>query len=269
MGFKISSGNPQVFETWRHVDYSTAGVTAYVGQLVKTTGDGVGVIAVASGAPDASGDQNIDGVITGTNNLTALFDATYKAQYVTSVTAQASQVARECAFMQGDVIGGEKAAMVKVAAITPDTILEAPLYNAAYGTAPTVLTVTTGSTTGAGFTSNATQFTPVADLAIAYCRTGANAGLFRVTTDTSTTVCTSALYWPYDIAVGDTFIRVPIRKGWSYAYIDAAGMYIDASASPATNYFLINVLELVDFDKPGKERVRFRFAPRHLGVPAV
>jgi len=269
MSFKISSGNPQVFETWRHVDYSSAGATLYVGQLVKTDGDGVNVIAVASGAPDASNDQNFDGVITGTNNLNPLFDATYKTQYITSVVSQANQVARECAFMQGDVIGGEKAAMVKVAMITADTILEAPLYNAAYGTAPTVLTVTTGSTTGAGFTSNACQMTPVADKCTTYCRTGANAGLWRISKDTSTTVETNDLYWPYDIAIGDTFIRVPLVKGWSYAYIDAAGMYIDVSATPATNYFLINVLELVDFDQPGKERVRFRFAPRHLGVPAV
>lgn len=269
MGFKISSGNPQVFETWMLVDYGSAGDTLYVGQLVLVTGDGVAPLGQASGAADASGDKQVFGVVTGTNNLTAVFDATYKSQSITSVVSQANLVARECAFMQGDVVGGEKAAMVKVATITPDTILEGPLYATTYGTAPTVLTVTTGSTTGAGFTSNATQFTPVADMCTSYCRTGGNAGLWRVSKDTSTTVETNDLYFPYDIAVGDTFIRVPVKKGVSYVQLDAESMFIDAAGTPATNYFVINVLELVDFDKPGKERVRFRFAPRHLGVPAV
>jgi len=65
---------------------------------------------------------------------------------------------------------------------------------------------------------------------------------------------------PYDTAIGDQFVRVPLRPfGVSYVQIGAtSSSYIDVSASPATNYFIIHVIRL-DLSEAGSEFVDFRF----------
>jgi len=264
--FKIASSGPQPATLWMPMDYDTDGNTLYVGQLVETNGDGVREIDVASGTYDTTGNTVMLGVVIGENNATPVYDTTYKVNKITSVATQAAQLARSWTGAEGHMYPkGDPQPLVQVALITPETIIEGSIYNAAYGTAPTVLTTTTGSTAGlTGMVTNACEFTPVADLATQYCRTGANRGLYRVTTDTSTVSPTNAVAWPYAVAVGDTFVRVPFRQGASYIYIDSLGMYVDSSASPATNYYGVTVVDM-DLSIAGEEKVWFRFAPVHFG----
>lgn len=239
--------------------------TAYIGQLVKSTGDGVGNIGAASGAADTTNKTSIFGLVVGMNdnhtNLT--YDSTYNSQYITGVVTQAAQAARNYIGNEGMYVKGDSQPLVKIAVIDATTVLRGYFYNSSFGTAASTLTVTTGSTTGLGFTSNACDFTPVANLATSYCRKGANAGLYRISTDTSTTVETNQRAFRYDIAVGDQFVRLPVRQGQSYVQTDAEAIFFDGSATPATDYWIINVLTL-NFETAGREYCEFTFSPVHF-----
>jgi hypothetical protein len=247
-----------------HVDYGAAGDTLYVGQIVYATGDGVAPLGQAAGAADTTNKKVPFGVVVGTDNKNPLYDSTYGVQYVTSVQSQADQLGRDWLGVEGPLGKADPAAKVHIALIEPTTVLKGRIFNGSWGTALTVQTVTTGSATGAGYTANACDFTPVADLCTAYCRSGANRGIYRITTDASATDCTVSLYFPYDIAVGDTFVRAPVRPfGKSYVQFDSESMFIDGSASPATNYFVIHVIGL-DLSRAGGEYVLFRFDGDHF-----
>ena len=114
--------------------------------------------------------------------------------------------------------------------------------------------------------SASADFTPVADLCTAYCRTGANMGMYRISDNTSKTSITFDVAFPYDIAVNDTFVYVPMRAcGPSYVQFDAEATYIEggSSASLATNYFVIDVIRL-DLKESGKETCLFRFNVDHF-----
>lgn len=268
MGFEVLEGSPRAY--WAPVD-TTSTPTLYHGQLVRSTGDGVGSLAVASGVGDTSGKQVIKGVVVGDNNDVKVYDSTYKGNSVTAVITQAAQAAREVLGVEGRYSKGDKAAYVQIQEITAQTVLRGKIYGSStvHGTALTTLTITTGSTTGLGFTSNATQFTPVADLSTSYCLTGANAGIYRISDDTSTTVETNDLAFPQDIAIGDTFVRAPLRPtGTSYVQLNGTagiGLWFDGTASPATNYFIIDVLDL-DLSNTADATVVFRFAPCHFDL---
>lgn len=263
-----------VREMWVPLDGASASTVLTVGQLVKcdsTSFNGFGPLAVASGDGDTSGKQVVAGVVIGTNDATPTYNGTY-GQYIstTAPLTQALQVARKCLGNGGTMNPiNDPQPLVKIAKINANTVLSANIFNAAQGTAPTLLTVTTGSTTGAGMTTNATQFTPVANFNTFYCRKGANAGIYRVSETTSTTVHTFHTYWPYDIAVGDQFVAVPLRLGQSLVQINSTsgyrGMWLEASASPATNYFIIDVLDM-DLSVAGKETALFTFAPCHFDL---
>lgn len=250
---------------WAPVDYNST--TLYVGQLVVAGGVASSMCGAVkawnpAGLADTTADQVPFGVVVGTDNKTPLYSSTYSAEYVTGVQSQANLTARSYFGKEGSMYAGDPQACVQVAVLSPETILKGRIYNNAWGTAPTVLTVTTGSTTGAGFTANAAEHTPVAYNATVYCRSGANRGLYRVTTDTSTTVRTVNHYFPYDIAVGDTFVSVNLNAlGPSYAMTDTAGTYFNNSAAvTTTNYIWIDVLEL-HLETAGDEHVIFRINP--------
>ena len=267
MGFQIIEGC--VRRLWVPMD-TTSTPTLYNGQLVKSTGDGVGPLAAASGVADTSGLQAIAGVVLGNNNKVPVYDSTVKTEKITSVITQADQVARNFMGVEGKYSKGDTQCFVEVGMIGPGTVLKAPIFGSAtvHGTALTAQTVSTGSTTGLGYTADACNFTPVADLATSYCRQGANAGVYRISDDTSTTVETNDVAFPYDIAIGDKMVRAPLRPfGQSYIQINstsgALGLWIDGTASPATNYFIVDVLEL-DLRESGNEHVIFTFHPCHF-----
>lgn len=236
---------------------TTSTPTFYKGQLVIVSGDGVKPLAVASGAADTSQLQSLFGVVVGFNRRTPQYDTV--GEYDTAVITQAAQLAREFTGVEGFYPKSDPQVMLQIDIIDARTVLEGT-----YGAAPTVLTSTTASTDGLGFTSNAAQFTPVADYATTYCRGGANMGIMRISDDISTTVTTNDLAFPYDIAIGDTFVRVPQKPvGLSRMQTNSTATAIDGTVSPATNYFAIDVIGL-DLKNAGNEKIYFRFHSVHF-----
>lgn len=274
MGFRIVSGSPPPRTAWMPLDCTTA-TTLYVGQLVKLDSgsvSGLAPLADANGAADTTGAQKILGVVIGTNDFPGSenFLATY-GQYSGITTAPqtvATQLAHKIMGAEGMHNKNDPAFMAEIAIIDPSTWLEGPFYNATVGVAPTLATVTTvNATMGLGFTTNAIDVATVANMCTAYCRTGANAGIYRIVKSASTTTHTFDTYWPYTIAVGDTFVFVTARQGDSFVNINTTtgylGMGFDVAQTAATNYFLITVSDL-DLREAGKEKCIFRFSPIHL-----
>ena len=241
--------------------------TVYVGSVVKSTADGVDIIATASGVGDTTAKAVICGLVKGTSDNVKTYDSTTHSNKIAGVITQAAQVARDNRFIEGDnAPKGDPQAFAEIIPITANTLLRARLYNATMGVAPTVQTVTTGSTDGLGYTANATDVAGVADLCTAFCRVGANAGLYRITDDSSATVITNDRAFPQDIAVGDKFLRVPLRPiGSSYVQTDSLGMFFNVAAAPATDYWIINVWRL-NLSVAGNEYVDFTFAPCHFDL---
>lgn len=77
------------------------------------------------------------------------------------------------------------------------------------GTALTLRTVTTASADGLTVTTAESWTGTEYDEGTVWCYSGANAGKVRKITSTSATAGTVIVAFPFDIAVGDTFIRVP------------------------------------------------------------
>lgn len=258
---------------WRPVDATDK---YYVGQLVRTAadgtgGDGVAVCGAASGAADTTGKKILEGVINGFNDVVPTYEdgidvAGFGGQEMAGVVTQADQLARNYFGGEGSMISkGDPAPLAEVLLIDSSTWIKAPIYNGSYGTAPTVLTSTSGNANGLTVTTNACDFTPVANgRQTIYCRTGVNAGLYRVTDDASTTVCAWDRAMKATTAnIGETYVRVPLQQGWCNLQLDAEGLYVEASATPATDFYLVYVRE-INLKEAGKEYCVFRFAPLHF-----
>ena len=238
----------------------------YVGQLVYSLADGVDNLGQASGVADTTGKKVPWGVIIGTSNDVPVTSTTSNTDTITGVITQAAQVARRNYGVEGPNPKGDPQAFVKVALVVSGTVIRSPLYNATLGVAPTVQTVTTGSTDGLSYTANATDVAGVADLCTAYCRSGANAGQYRITDDASTTAVTMDRAFSQDIAIGDTFVRVPLRPlGQSYVQTDTNALFLNVAATPATDYWVVNVLRL-DLSQAGREYVEFTFDEDHFAL---
>lgn len=257
MGFEVVEGSPR--SLWVPIVDSDQ---LYVGQIVECQGnEGAAPIGAAVGANDTTGKVVPFGVVVGTNLKTPAFDSTYMANTITDVSPNGSTV--EYVMHEGPWSRGDKVAMVEIALIDSNTILKGPLRNAAPGTAPTLLTVTTGGTVSS--TTNATDAAGVSTLASLYFRTGVNAGAYRITSDTSTTALTWDKATTGTVAVGDTAVRVNGLRviGPSRAQFDSESMYIDVSAALTANYYGIDVIKL-DLSEAGKEYAHFRFNTDHF-----
>jgi hypothetical protein len=247
-GFKVIE--QPVRTCWFPVDYNA--VTLYEGQLVNWSfaSSKQGVIAWApAGAADTTADHSPLGVVLGFNNRAPVFNTTYKANYGTSVSTQAAQLARESVMVEGKMWKSDPALMAQVAVIGPNTVLKGRIFDTTYGTAPDVVTNTATSTDGSTITTAAVDHTYPAYNAMWYCRSGANMGLYRPSYSASTTSHTFYLTWPYDIAIGDTFVAVAFSLGVTKMMTDSVGTYIeqwgnDHATSYTTNYFWSNVLEI-------------------------
>lgn len=243
------------------------GATIYRGSLVcvdqSALDEGVVIREQADGASNTTNKDVPLGVAIGFNLRTPTFSSTYLADYITDAGATGIRSSTtEFTGVEGPWAKGEKRAMVQVAIIGPGTVLKAPIRNNAIGTSLSTLTSTAGNANGLTVTTGACDFTPVANLCSIYARTGPNAGIYRITDDTSTTVATWDVEMPATTAgVGDTYVRVPLRHhGVSYVRIgdDTVASYINASETPATNYDIIHVLEL-NLEESGKEFAKFYF----------
>lgn len=268
-GFSLVS--EPVTVRWYPVDYNNAtGQTVYVGQLVvlNTLTSCSGVKAwVPAGNYDKTVDQCPFGIVIGTNNRTPTFNTTYKAEYITSVRTQAAQVARDFAGAEGMWSKGDPQAMVQVAVLDSTSILKGRIFNAAYGTAISVGTVTAvaGSGDGTGFTCGTSgfEFTAVAYNATYYCRSGNNMGLYRVGYDTNAGTGAKTFYgpnWPFTVAVGNTFVGCNLVLGRCLGMTDALGTYLENSAALTTDYISLDVLD-INLATAGSEYAIFRINP--------
>ena len=274
MGFKIAQGTPTPEVAWFPIDRTVGATSLSIGQLVGCkdgTFNGVAPLAIAAGAFDLTNENFIVGVVVGTNNypMTELFNATY-GQYIASVASAADQKAIMKMGVEGMHPKGDPQPMVQVAMIGPGTFLEAPIYNATYGVATTLLTATAVTALGVGMTTNAADVATIANLSTTYCRTGANAGIYRVNKTAHATVHTYDTAFPYELAIGDTFVMVNLRQGVCHTQINATsgylGMCIDNAAALTTDYYGIIVKEL-NLKEAGKEKVIFKFAADHFLGP--
>lgn len=278
MAFSIIENPGRTF--WASTDGSS---TYYVGQIVvyaqATTTELAGTVApllFASGAADTTLKQIIAGVVVGINDRTPVYDSTNGLQYITGVTTQAALAARDYTGQEGMYSKGEKQALVQITEILPNTVIQGSIYNATWGTAPTLLTNTASDTTGgtSAYATNTAQATNVANCGTMYCRTGANAGLYRVDSAASATAPANTVAFPYDIAVGDTFVYVPFKQGNSNIAIGVSGdgtasskgTFVNCDLDPViagTNLFNVVVYKL-DLATAGSETVEFRFGADHF-----
>jgi hypothetical protein len=250
---------------WMPVGYVGAATpkTLYVGQLVTSTLASVSSGAmefVQSGTPDT---RQPFGVVVATNNATPVFDTTYKAEYITSVNTQATELARDWRGVEGMTAKGDPQAMVQVAVIGGDTILKGRIFRAAYGTALSTGIVTTGSSDGLSYTCSAgLGLTRIAYNSTHYCRSGANMGLYRISYDTDTTGNATTLYnpFPYDISAGDVMVACNVAVGITNLTFDSLGTYVNGQAAQTATQ-VVQVLEL-NLRDSGSEYVIFRFNPR-------
>jgi hypothetical protein len=270
-GITVAHGNPQTI--WVPIEDAA---TIYVGGLatVNTSAPTEGITML----PDAAGVANVTNhdmpmyVVIGTNRKTPLFDSTYKCEYITSpgATDPHDGASIEYFGVEGPYSLGDPIAMAKVACVDSTTVLRAPLYNAAVGTAPTEVVVSTGSTTGLGCTTDAIDFTGIAaPWQSFYFRSGANAGTYRMSDSASATVHTWDTATVADIAVGDKLVAVPCRTqglstimfdGVSASFVDVA----DAPVAAGTARWAVKVRRL-DLSVASEEFVEFTFDTGHFG----
>lgn len=226
--------------------------------------EGVQPIGTAAGASNTTNKDIPMGVVVGNNNTSG--NLSYDS---TNMTEQITQVAAGSVYgsttnytgVEGPWPKGDRQAMVAIEHITAETVIRMPIFNAAVGTAPTVVTATVASGgDGIGATTGATDVAPVANFATIYMRTGANRGIKRTLTSSSTTVHTWLKAMPGDVAVGDTAVIINGLRpyGISYAQFDAEALYINCAAALTADYYIINVRRL-DLSEPGNEYVEFTF----------
>lgn len=257
MAFKIIEGSPKT--AWFPVGtYGPGAFTVYLGSIVKFAYNGVECMGAA-----AAGPSTIEpfGIVVGTDAYpgNATYSSTTNTEYIASVITQATIAARNPAFHGGMAPVGDKRVYVKVALITPETILEGPIRNAAIGTAPTVVTCTTASSDGlTSMVHGAACFTPVANNSMYYCRSGANMGLYNQNYAASTTTPTFYSPWPEDWAVGDTFVAVNIGLGRQRIDFNATNNWVECS-SGLSNYWPVDVSHM-DLSVAGAEKLQFKFA---------
>lgn len=261
----VAHGSPQTI--WLPVQTT---IDVYVGSIICmdtsafATREGVIVREQADGVENLTNSDVPLGVVVGTNEKIPLFSTTYKCEYTTGAAVADAHdgSAREYILQEGPWSKGDQRSMVEVAVIGPATVLRAPIYHNAVGTAPTLLTCTATDTDGKQATTNNCGFTPVAGMATIYCRKGSNAGIYRITDDTSGTTAEWDVYMPKDVAIGDTFVRVPVVVGPSHVRLgdDTVCSYVNSTETPGTHYETVIVTRL-DLREAGKEFCEFMFAP--------
>ena len=233
--------------------------TVYVGQIVACqANEGIVPMGVASGANDASNLKVPFGIVVGTNNYNEVWDSTYNTAKIVDATPLNSTT--EFVMVEGPWAKGDKVAMALVELIFPSTIIEADIWNATLGTATTVGTVTTGDTNGVSCTVNALEVAGVATLASLLFRSGANAGAYRITDDSSTTAVTWDKPTTKAVAIGDTIVRANGLRvlGPSRCQFDSESLFINSAAALTSDYYGIDVLRL-DLKEASKEKVWFKF----------
>jgi hypothetical protein len=248
-GFEVISERPRT--TWVPVE---TGQTLYNGQIVSVTMAQSYAIALATstGTPDTT--VLATGVIVGNNRKEPVYSSTYNANYITGVATQADQKAVEKVGVEGTNGKGDPLPMVQVALIDKHTILKGRIFYGSYGTV--LPTVTAASATGGSQIVTASITTSGVFGQTWYGLSGLNKGIYRVESSTSATTHDFVEYFPNDVAAGDTFRYVTLRKGRAYAKL-ISGMFIDGYVATISAYHLVNILEL-NLEESGNEYAIFQ-----------
>ena len=264
MGFEVVQGSPQLI--WVPVDGTD---TLYVGQIVHSKGAVYGAKpwGVAKGAADTTDTKVPFGIIVGVNDKDKTFDTTYKGNSITGVLTQALQNARNYTGVEGPNPKGDPLAYVQIAVITPSTIIRGPIFNAAYGTAPTEQTISVAQADGmitAETWSNADAASFTAGESTVYMRTGLNRGIYRMGNNTSRTAPDVTHAMPQDNTTSDLGLQVPIRAfGTAKIQFDDESTYVDVAVAYTTNYAVVEIVRL-DLSRAGSEHVEFKFNADHF-----
>lgn len=263
MGFTVVENEIRLIQA--PVNFANSSDTLYEGQIVASalsssvpSGEGLVPMAAAAGHSDTTGKLVPFGIVLGGNDANPTYNSTYKGVSIASVGSQANLLARDVRGNEGMWAKGDPLALAKVAVVGPSTVIKGPIYHLAYGTAPLVYTNTTASTDGLTVTTTAVAQTPIAYNVTWYCRSGANRGLYRTAYSTSTTSHTFYTAFPYDIAVGDTFVPIYLRVGTCKMQFDGESTYIEAQPAYATNDYVVDVLE-IHAEVAGAEYAIFKF----------
>jgi hypothetical protein len=257
MGFSVVQGSPQTI--WVPV---APGDTIYNGSIVTvdtaSPQEGVLPLPVAAGASNTTNKDIPFGVVLSNNNIAGAGETSITEVAAGSIHGSTTKYQG----VEGVWSKGDPRAMVEVALIDPSTVLRAPIYNAAYGTAPTVVTVQSGggNTSGVAGTTDAADVATVAQFSTIYFRSGANMGAYRRLDSASDTTHTWDAAVKEDVAVGDTAVVINGLNtyGVSRMQIDAEARYVECSAALTSDYFIVNVLRL-DLSTAGNEYVEFQF----------
>jgi len=263
MGFSVVQGTPYI--GWFPVDGTD---TCYVGQIVTSYSKG-GMLPVGAGVFSGNATYNKPwGVVVGTSNATPGYNSTYKCEYITAVDPHTAGQSEKNVMWESNVPRGDGQMWVQVAIITPETVLKGPIFNATYGVAPIVGTVSAGNTSGKNCTTTAAaDVAPLtANNSFMYFRSGANRGLYRIQSNTSTTALANPIAFPNDIAVGDTVMCMPFRHfGHTLVQFDAEATFIDSAGNCNDTGWAVNMLR-VDLSEAGNEWAMFMFNPVSLAV---
>ena len=145
--------------------------------------------------------------------------------------------------------------------INPDAVLKALMVSAATGN--TQLNITTNTVaSAAGTVVTITTGDPVPNSpemldGTMICVSGANVGITRGITTTDATTATAVVPFPYDLAVGDTFVLIPWNAPGPNGSAMTADLTTDLTAvradADAASSGLIAVVDL-DFDRSDVRR---------------
>ena len=229
------------------------GETMYEGQLAMS-GDTAGTganLQILDVAAEADEDAKVPiALVLGAVNQRTDYNATYQGSVSTYTVTSATMAADE---------HRKDAAIVQAAIIRPyHTILRAPIYDGAYGTAIVDAVEDSGSSYTVYQDATYTLGADVADdFGTMYIRSGANRGLDRICTtfSNSTLNCTTTLKFPYANAVGDKFTMCGLVEGYAHGYFGATANYIDADQA-LTNFISIYVTKL-NLEVSGQEYAEF------------
>jgi len=266
MGFSVVHHNAEQLQ-WMPI---LAAEVVYMGSIVSvvtaTPGEGVSTWPAATGHNTTTAKDVPLGIVVGTNVVPGniAYSSTYKAEYITQVAAGAVYGSTtNYQGVDGEYPVGDRQAYALVHRITAESVIRGPIFNAAFGTAPTEVTVTVASGgDGIGCTTGATDVACVNDFGTIYVRSGANKGIYRSIDTSNATAHVWVKAMPNDMAIGDKCVVINGLRPYGYSKMitDSEAMYIDCNAALSTHNVHIDVRRL-DLSTAGSEYVEFTFAP--------
>jgi hypothetical protein len=235
--------------------------TCYTGQLLmfqqtSTTGTNIGgSVRICDSAAQAHEDNFMVGGIVGgvvDGSRTYVASSSGVAQYGDRST-YSTTIADTLANGPGEV---------EVTLIIPGiTLVKAPIYLTEWGTALTEQVVTTADSGGVTITAVGDAITEcVDDMSVAYCRSGASRGEYRIITGTtSTTVNVATIPFSRGIAVDDVFVLASVVPGIGGLNFAATADCIDGDNAMA--YYYDVFYHEINLEESGKEYAVFSLWP--------